>query len=70
MRFIEFRSGIQTIIFNEEQELIEMFNNCSIINKKDLTERQQQVMSGLVSKSIIIRKNQDGQITFKKANTF
>jgi len=70
MRFIEFRSGIQTIIFNEEQELIEMFNNCSIINKKDLTERQQQVMSDLVSKSIIIRKNQDGQITFKKANTF
>lgn len=68
MRFCEFKSGLKTFICNEEDELLEKFDQSPLIKKSSLTEREQQLANELVRRSIIIRKNDHGQITFKRAS--
>ena len=67
MRFIEFDTGLQTYITQEEQELIEQISE-KPVRKRDLTERQQEVARRLTEKSILIRQKQNDNIVFKLGN--
>ena len=67
MRFIEFTSGLQTFVTQEEQELIEQISE-KPVRKRDLTERQQEVARRLTEKSILIRQKQNDSIIFKLGN--
>lgn len=67
MRFVEFTSGLQTFVTQEEQELIEQIGK-NPVRKRDLTERQQEVARRLTEKSILIRQKQNDNIVFKLGN--
>ena len=67
MRFVEFTSGLQTFVTQEEQELIEQISE-KPVRKRDLTERQQEVARRLTEKSILIRQKQNDNIIFKLGN--
>ena len=67
MRFVEFTSGLQTFVTQEEQELIEQISE-KPVSKRDLTERQQEVARRLTEKSILIRQKQNDNIVFKLGN--
>lgn len=64
MRFVEFTSGLQTFVTKEEQDLIETMSK-GPVNKRDLSERQQQVARRLTEKSILTRQKQDDSIYYK-----
>lgn len=67
MRFVEFTSGLQTFVTQEEQELIEQISE-KPVSKRDLTERQQEVARRLTEKSILIRQKQNDSIIYKLGN--
>lgn len=62
MRFVDFK-GYSLPLTIEEQALLPRLP----CNKKDLTEREQVIANDLVRKDLIIRKNQDGQVSYKKS---
>ena len=64
MRFVEFTSGLQTFVTKEEQDLIETMSK-GPVNKRDLSEREQQVARRLTEKSIQTRQKQDDSIYYK-----
>lgn len=64
MRFVEFTSGLQTFVTKEEQDLIETMSK-GPVNKRDLSEREQQVARRLTEKSILTRQKQNDSIYYK-----
>ena len=69
MRYVEFRTGLQTFVSGEEQDLIETINEKGRVLKKDLTEREQEVARRLAEKSILTRQKTNEKIYYKVANT-
>jgi len=68
MRYVEFRTGLQTFVSGEEQDLIETINEKGRVLKKDLTEREQEVARRLAEKSILTRQKTNEKIYYKVAN--
>jgi len=68
MRYVEFRTGLQTFVSGEEQDLIETINEKGLVAKKDLTEREQLVARRLAEKSILTRQKTNEKIYYKVAN--
>lgn len=65
MKIVELLNKLQLPITNEEADLLAQFENDSIF-KSDLNERQQHLANQLVNKDVLVRRNQDGKITYKK----
>lgn len=68
MRYVEFRTGLQTFVSGEEQDLIEAINEKGRVLKRDLTEREQEVARRLAEKSILTRQKTNEKIYYKVAN--
>jgi hypothetical protein len=67
MRIVEFMGGIQLPITNEESDMLNKFTSSdNEINKQSLTEREQVIANQLVNKGVLVRKNQNGQIHYRK----
>lgn len=67
MKVVEFISGLQITISNEEADLLNLFDDQQVpIAKTSLTERQQVLANQLVYKGILIRRNQDGTINYSR----
>ena len=67
MKIIELVSNINVAITNEEADLLAQFDEeTPVMAKSTMTERQQMLANQLVNKDILLRKNADGQITYKK----
>ncbi len=67
MKIVEFAGGIQLPITNEEADLLKRFSdNDSVVVKTQFTEREQVIANQLVNKGALLRRNQDGQITYRK----
>lgn len=67
MKVVEFISGLQITISNEEADLLSLFDDQQVpIAKTSLTERQQVLANQLVYKGILIRRNQDGTINYSR----
>ena len=64
MRFVEFDTGLQTYVTQEEQELIDTISKQPVM-KRDLTLREQEVARHLTNKSILIRQKVNDSIIFK-----
>ena len=60
-------SNFSVQITNEEAELLSWFKNHDLVIKQDLTEHEQLIANQLVQKDLLLRKNQDGQITYKRS---
>ena len=65
MRYVEFKTGLQTFVSGEEQDLIETIDEKGLVAKKDLTEREQLVARRLAEKSILTRQKTDDKIYYK-----
>ena len=66
MKIVELVNHIRVPITNEESDLLGKFHNEELVEKSKLSLREQQIANQLVNKDILLRKNQDGKITYKK----
>ena len=66
MKIVELLNKLQLPITNEESDLLAKFEDGTSIFKSELNERQQHIANQLVTKDVLMRKNQDGKITYKK----
>ena len=66
MKIVEVFGKFNIAINNEENELLERFNKKEILKKQELTEHEQLIANQLVNKDLLIRKNIDGTITYKR----
>lgn len=66
MKFIEIANNLQIPINNEEDELLKKFRQEELIYKSKLTDRERVVANHLVMKDVLIRKNENGKIYFKR----
>ena len=67
MKIIEVTSNLTVVITNEEADVLLQFDeDTPVLAKADLNERQQLMANQLVNKNILLRKNENGQIIYKK----
>ena len=66
MKIVELLNKIQVPITNEEADVLGKFHDSNIIAREDLDARQRLVANQLVNKDVLLRKNEDGKITYKK----
>lgn len=66
MKIVELINKVQLPITNEEADLLAQFDSEASIAKSELNERQQLIANQLVVKDVLLRRNQDGKIFYKK----
>jgi hypothetical protein len=66
MKIIEVTQGLLMPITNEEADLVSKFREGNSISKSDLDPRETLVANNLVNRDVLLRKNQDGRITYYK----
>jgi hypothetical protein len=66
MKIIELVNNISLPISNEEADVLGQFEANKIIAKEDMNPRQIVVANQLVNKDILLRKNDQGKITYRK----
>lgn len=66
MKIVELLNKVQLPITNEESDLLSQFGNDEMVPRSELNERQQVVANHLVNKDVLLRRNQDGKIFYKK----
>jgi hypothetical protein len=66
MKIVELLNNIQIGITNEQADLLGRFQHEPVIKKTSLNEREQEIANQLTTQDILLRQNQNGQITYKK----
>jgi hypothetical protein len=66
MKIVELLNNVRLPITNEEADLLEQFDNSAIIPRQKFNERQITVANHLVTKDVLLRRVQDGQVTYQK----
>lgn len=66
MKIIEITTGLQLPITNEESDVLGRFHSSNIVERSEFNERELHVANQLVNKDVLLRKNQDGKIVYKK----
>jgi len=65
MKIVELFNNVILPITNEEADVLHQIGD-EPVPKNKFNERQQQVANQLVNKDVLLRKNQDGQISYSK----
>lgn len=69
MKIIEVTQNLSIAITNEEADMLNQFDeDTPVMAKSDMDERQQLMANQLVNKDLLVRKNEDGRITYKRKN--
>jgi len=67
VKIVEVTSTLTVSITNEEADLYNKFDEQTLVMAKhELNDREQLIANQLVNKDLLLRKNQDGQIIYKK----
>lgn len=66
MKIVELLNKISVPLTNEEADVLGRFNESSVIERREFSDRECHIANQLVNKDILLRKNQDGKITYKK----
>jgi hypothetical protein len=66
MKIFELTNNITIPITNEEAAVLALFEDETILSRRDLSPRQVILANQLVNKDILLRKNEDGNISYKK----
>lgn len=67
MKIIELTQNFNVAITNEEADLLAKFDSETPQHVKyELTEREQVIANQLVNKDVLLRKNEEGKIIYKK----
>ncbi len=68
MKIVEVTNILSVVITNEEADLFNRFDEQTpSMAKHELTDRDRLLANQLVNKDLLLRKNQDGQIIYKRA---
>ena len=66
MKIVEIADGLlQLPITNEEAEVLEKISTKPVL-RRELSEREIYIANQLVNKDVLLRKNQDGKISYSK----
>jgi len=66
MKIVELINNIQVALNNEQADLLGRFQHEPNISKNTLSEREQLIANQLTQQDILLRRNENGQITYKK----
>ena len=66
MKIVELLNNVQIALNNEQADLLGRFQHESTITKKSLSEREQIIANQLTMQDILLRRHENGQITYKK----
>lgn len=66
MKIVELLNNVRLPITNEEADLLEQFEGSEAIPRQKFNERQIIVANQLVNKDVLLRRVQDGQVTYQK----
>ena len=66
MKIVELLNNIRIPITNEESDILGKFHSTEKIAKEDLDHRQKLLANQLVNKDILIRRNENGSIYYRK----
>ncbi|CAB5214704.1 hypothetical protein UFOVP190_222 [uncultured Caudovirales phage] len=66
MKIVELLNNVQIAVTNEQADLLGRFQHESNINKNALNEREQLIANQLTMQDILLRRNENGQITYTK----
>lgn len=66
MKIVELLNNVQVAINNEQADLLGRFQHESKIEKNKLNEREQEIANQLTTQEILLRRNENGQITYQK----
>jgi len=66
MKIVELVNKIRLPLTNEEADVLGQFTENKKIAKEDLSPRESLIANQLVTKDILYRKNEDGQIYYRK----
>jgi hypothetical protein len=66
MKIVELINHVQIALNNEQADLLGRFQHESTISKNSLNEREQLIANQLTQQDILLRRNENGQITYKK----
>lgn len=66
MKIVELLNNVRIALNNEQADLLGRFQHESKISKSSLNEREQEIANQLTAQDILLRRNENGQITYKK----
>jgi hypothetical protein len=66
MKIVELLNNVQLALNNEQADLLDRFQHESNIKKNTLSEREQIIASQLAEQEVLLRRNENGQITYTK----
>jgi hypothetical protein len=66
MKIVELLNKVQVAITNEQADLLGRFTHEPSIPKNKLDEREQVIANQLTTQDILLRRNDNGQITYTK----
>jgi len=66
MKIVELLNKVQLPINNEQADFLGRFQAEPSINKNTLTLREQEIANQLTVQDILVRRNDHGQISYKK----
>jgi hypothetical protein len=66
MKIVELLNNVRIGINNEQADLLGRFQFEPKISKSTLSLREQEIANQLTAQDILLRRNENGQITYKK----
>jgi hypothetical protein len=66
MKIVELLNHVQIQLNNEQADLLGRFQHESQIEKNKLNEREQLIANQLTMQDVLLRRNENGQITYTK----
>jgi hypothetical protein len=66
MKIVELISQVQIALNNEQADLLGRFQHEPSILKNSLNEREQLIANQLTTQDILLRRNENGKITYSK----
>ena len=66
MKILELVNKVNIAITNEEAAVLDLFEDDTVVTRQYLSPRQVILANQLVNKDVLLRKNETGQITYKK----
>lgn len=66
MKIVELLNKVQISLNNEQADLLGRFDHEPSISKNALNEREQLIANQLTVQDILLRRTENGQITYKK----
>jgi len=66
MKIVELLNNVSLSINNEQADLLGRFENESVLYKNKLNLREQEIANQLTVQDVLLRRNENGQVTYKK----